>query len=112
MAITGITALSPVMPRQFQDLVRNVIEYEAVWDPDSVGSNGEQHEDVAIPGARLGDHVWVTIDIDVQNLDVVGHVTASDVVTLGLHNPSAGAVNLGSCNVHVVVLQFRHKHSD
>jgi len=97
--------------RQFQDVFHNILEYEAVWDPASVGSNGELHEDVAVPGARLGDMVMCNIDVDVADLDVVAHVTASDVVTVGLHNPTAGAVDLASCNLHIIVFQMTHRQS-
>jgi len=110
MTISSVVQLSPQMPRQFQDLVRDCIEYEALWNPASCPSNGEVHEEMTIPGAALGDMVLVSIDVDVQDLDVVAHVTAANTVTVGLHNPSAGAVDLAECNVHVVVLQLRHRH--
>ena len=111
MAITSVVQRTNSR-RQFQDVFNNVIELEAVWDPASVGSNGELHEEVAVTGARLGDIALISFDLDVADLDIVAHVTASDVVTVGLHNPGAGAVDLGSGNIHIVVLQLSHLHGD
>lgn len=95
---------------QFQLLFPSVIEYEAVWDPASVLSNGETHENITVPGAELGDIVLVSVDVDVADVDIVAHVTASDTVTVGVHNPTSGAVDLGQLNLHIFVLQPEHSH--
>ena len=109
MTIISVEAKSN-QRRQFVDVFHNVIEYEAVWDPDSVGSNGETHEDIDVLGAQLGDMVLVSLDIDIQDLHLVAHVTADDVVTVGLLNHTAGAVNLGSINVHILLFRPTHSH--
>jgi hypothetical protein len=109
MAVTSVVQVHNGRT-QWQHLVHNVIEYEAVWDPDSVNSNSAFHEDVTVPGATLGDIVWLSFDQDVEDVDLVSHVTAADTVTIGVHNPTAGAVNLGSGNLHIIVIQMRHRH--
>jgi len=105
-----ITAVQQVrdLPLQFRGVFTQVIEYEATWDPASVNSNSAQHETVAVIGAQMGDFVMASIDVDIQGLDLVAHVTSADVVTVGLHNPAAGAVDLGSCNLHIILLRPQH----
>lgn len=110
MAITSVVQRTNSR-RQFQDVFNNVIEMEAVFDPDSVNSNSEVHEEVAVLGARPGDLCMISFDVDVADVDIICHVTANDVITVGLHNPTAGAVDLGSGNIHIVVLQLTHLHS-
>jgi hypothetical protein len=95
---------------QFRGLVANVIEYEAVWDPANVGSNSFASESMTIPGAALGDMVLVNVDVDLQNLTLFGHVKAADTVDIHLSNNTAGAVNLPSCNLHIIILQLNHLH--
>ena len=96
--------------RQFVDVFTTVTEYEFVWDPASVGSNGEVHETVAIAGARLGDMCFLSVDTDWLLLDLNAYVSATDVVTIGIHNPTGGAINLASCNAHLIVMRPTHRH--
>ena len=93
---------------QFRAVFHHVAELEATWDPASVGSNSETHEDVTMPGATMGDMILCSIDVDIQGLDLVAHVTSPGVITVGLHNPGAGAVDIGSCNLHIVLLRPSH----
>lgn len=107
MAITAVQ-IHTNADEQFRGTFHHVAELEATWDPDNVSSNSEFHEEITVPGAVLGDMILVSIDVDVQKLDVVGHVTAPNTVTVGLHNSSQGAVNLASCNLHLVLLRPQH----
>ena len=107
MAITAVQKLSDA-PLQFRGIINHVIEYEATWNPDSVGSNGEFHESVAVPGAVLGDMVLVSIDVDQQDMDVHGYVESAGSVRVGINNATAGAVDLGPCNLHIIL--FRPVH--
>jgi hypothetical protein len=108
MAITS-TVIARRGAMQFRSLFEHVAEVEVHWDPDSVNSNSSYHEDVTVQGAELGDICWASVRADVQDLDLVAHVTADDVVTLGLHNPTAGAVDLGEVHTHVIVLRPTHR---
>lgn len=61
---------------------------------------------ITVAGAQLGDIVLVGPAIDVLDAVIVGSVTAADTVELTLLNNTAGAVNLGSQNVRLVVLRL------
>ena len=98
-------------PLQFRGLFRNVVELEAAYDPASVGSNATVTDDVAVQGVHLGDMVLLSIDIDIQDLVLTANVTATDVVTIVLANTTAGAVNLGPSNVHIICLRPYHSHN-
>ena len=93
---------------QFRGVFRDVEEYEAVYDPDSVGSNSTVTDTIAAPGAEMGDMVLVSVDTDLQGLILIGNVSSADVVTLTLANTSAGAINIGSCNVHIICMSPYH----
>ena len=107
MAITAVQKVQS-NPAQFRGVIDHVIEYEATWDPDSVGSNGEFHEDVTVPGCKMGDFVLVSLDVDQQNMDLHGYVKSAGTVRVGLNNPTAGAVNLGAANLHIICLRPKH----
>jgi hypothetical protein len=110
MAITSIVQIND-QPQQFRGVFNGVIEMEAVWDPASVGSNGQVEESVAVPGAELGDIVLISADLDLQELLLNGYVKAANVVDVVLHNTTAGAVDLGAMNFHLVLLQLNHRHA-
>lgn len=66
-----------------------------------IGSGG-----LNVPGAALGDIVLVGPGVDPVDAVLVGHVTAADTVEVTLLNNTAGAVNLASQNIRVVVLRI------
>jgi len=109
MAITNVHQLTN-MRRQFQGVFDTVIEFEAVYDPPSIASNGNTSDDITIQGAKLGDIVLMSLVIDIQNLMIGGYVSATNVVTINAHNPTAGAINLGSTDIHIIILRPYHKH--
>lgn len=111
MAITS-TNITRKGALQFRSLFRHVAEVEVMWNPDNVLSNGVFHEDVSVPGAKLGDMCMVSVRSDVQDADVSAHVTAADVVTLGIHNMTAGAIDLPEVHTHIVVLRPYHSDGD
>jgi hypothetical protein len=95
---------------QFQGLFENIVEFEARYDPPSVGSQATVAEDITIPSARLGDFVLLSIDADLQELVLTGNVVSANTVRIVLVNTLPGAIDLGIVNLHVVVLQPTHDH--
>lgn len=95
---------------QFQGLFEHVVEYEALVDPASIGSNSFIHEELDIIGARLGDFVMSSFEADLGNLTMEGHVSADDVLDLHFINNTAGAIDLAEGQVHIVLLRPIHMH--
>lgn len=61
---------------------------------------------LTVAGAALGDIVLVGAGVDVVDSALVGHVTAANTVEVTLLNNTAGAVDLASQTLRVVVLRI------
>jgi hypothetical protein len=61
---------------------------------------------LTVAGALLGDIVLVGNGVDVTDAALVGHVTSANTVEVTLLNNTAGAVNLASQTLRVVVLRL------
>ena len=75
------------------------------WDPASVGAGSSVSTTVSVVGAALGDHVVPSFSLSLSGLVLTAYVSATDVVTVVLSNPTAGAINLSSGTLRVRVLQ-------
>lgn len=95
---------------QFQGLFEAVVELEALYDPPSILSNGFDDETITTPGVEFGDFVLLSFEADLLSLDIHAHVKAKDTLSVHLHNPTAGTVNLAEANIHIVVLRPIHAH--
>lgn len=93
--------------QQFQGLFSECIVYTAALDlaNAAVGSGTFASSDITIPGAALGDFVLVSLGVDTVDTAIVGAVTAANVVTVTVLNNTAGAVNLASATVRIVVMK-------
>lgn len=93
--------------RQFPDVFKDVITYQGTLDlgDAATGSGTFASSDVTVKGAALGDFVIVSLGVDTVDAVVAGAVTAANVVTVTLLNNTAGAVNLDSTTVRIVVLK-------
>ena len=74
------------------------------WNPASIADGNEVAVDVTVPGAKLGDMVFVSPEVDVVDATVSATVTAANTVTIVLANNTGGGVDLSSAtwNVRVV----------
>lgn len=61
---------------------------------------------LSVPGAALGDLVLVAPTLDVTDAALDGQVTSAGVVEVTLLNNTAGAVDLASMELRVVVLRL------
>jgi hypothetical protein len=94
---------------QFAELVQNVSVYTATLNLGNAatGSGTFTSSDVTVPGVALGDVViGVSLEVDTVDAAVVGAVTAANTVTVTLLNNTAGAVDLASTTVRIVVLRL------
>lgn len=92
--------------QQFRGVFMDVIRYKGTLDlaNAATGSGTFASADVTVPGVALGDIVLgVSLGVDTVDAAVVGAVTAADTVTVTLLNNTAGAVNLASTTVRILV---------
>ena len=70
----------------------------------ATGSGTFASVDVTVPNVALGDIVLgISMGVDTVDGDIVGAVTAANVVTLTLLNNSAGAIDLASTTCKFIV---------
>ena len=82
----------------------------ATWDPGAITDLNHEAVDVTVTGAALGDKVFVTHSIDVADLQLLGTVTATNVVTAVLTNSGVGSPNMATGTVYCVVLSNSGQH--
>ena len=73
------------------------------WNPPSVANGDEYAEAVTVPGAELGDYVFVTSSADVFDMLMTATVTAADTVTVVV-SASGGAVDLPGSTLRIAVV--------
>lgn len=77
----------------------------ATWDPGSIAANASEEKEVTVTGAALGDLALCSFSLDITTLTLTCAVSATNTVTATLHNNGAGAVNLGSGTLTVLVFK-------
>lgn len=95
--------------QQFRGVFMDVIRYKGTLDLGNAatGSGTFTSSDVTVPGVALGDMVLgVSLGVDTVDAVVTGAVTAADTVTVTLLNNTAGAVNLASTTVRILVARI------
>lgn len=94
---------------QFTNLVDRVLVYTGTLDLGNAatGSGTFASADVTVTGVAFGDVViGVSLGVDTVDTAVIGAVTAANTVTVTVLNNTAGAVNLASTTVRIVVLRL------
>lgn len=87
----------------FEKTIDNVA---ATIDFASIASGaGATSNDIAVPGAKLGDIVFVTASIDTQGLQVFGWVSAADTVKVRAVNNTGSGVDLASATYYIKVVR-------
>ena len=86
-----------------------LLQGSATWDAGSIADGDEVAVDITVEGAKLGDFVLASLEIDVADLQLTANVTATDTVTLvlsntGSHTDGTSAVNLDSTTANVLVI--------
>lgn len=75
------------------------------WDPPSLNDGDKTSTTVTVNSASVGDFVMVSHQLSWQGVKAWGDVTASNTVTVYLHNETGGVVNIGSGTVRVMVFK-------
>lgn len=76
------------------------------WNPGSIADGNEEVQEVTVKGAKLGDFAFASFSLDVADLNLDAHVTATDTVTASLQNNTGGAIDLGSGTLRVSVTPY------
>jgi hypothetical protein len=99
---------------QFQDLYSDIFVYTATYDPGNAatGSGTFASSDVTVPGVALGDAVLsVSFSLDTVDAVLAAAVTAANTVTVTVLNNTAGAVNLASGTIRLVIAKHNSQIS-
>jgi len=84
------------------------VAFTDTWDPSSIDAAGYEAKDVTIPGAAVGDFVLLSLSTILTNdMILAGNVSAADTVTAILFNPTAGAIDIDSGTLSVLVFKSR-----
>lgn len=77
----------------------------STWDPPSIANGASAATTLTVAGAAVGDAVICSFSLPLNNLVMVGQVSAADQAEVRLINNSGGAVDLGSGTVRVRVIK-------
>jgi len=83
------------------------LKVSQVWAPAAVPSLGTVSTTVSVPGAALGDFAEMSLSIDQGGLMHWAYVSAANVVTVNLFNPSGASIEHASFTVNVLVFKAR-----
>ena len=96
MALTAITATLPVNgvkgPKQFQGIF-DVIPFKVTLEDDTVAASLASQVDVAVPGAELGDFVFISAPVDLVAAVLTAAVLSAGNITITYQNNNDGAAN-------------------
>lgn len=90
----------------FRGLFDQIFTYQGTLDPGNAatGSGTFASSDVTVPGVALGDMVLgCSFSLDTVDTAVIAAVTAANTVTVTVLNNTAGAVNLASGTLNLMV---------
>jgi hypothetical protein len=79
------------------------LENTATWNPPSIAAGASATVGLTVSDAALGDHVEASFSLSLAGLVLTAYVSAANAVTAVLHNPTGGAVDLGSGTLSVKV---------
>lgn len=78
--------------RQFNDVFTNQNSGSASVTPGAATTGITVTVAITVPGALVGDVVWVSAPAAIGNLTMTGEVTAANTVTIKFANTTAGSL--------------------
>ena len=89
----------------YDDAFSEFDNWTAAYDPPSIAAAGVATTTVPAPGATLGLPVTVSFSLPLGGVVASAHVSAADVVTVTLTNPTVAPIDLPSGDLFVRVVQ-------
>lgn len=78
----------------------------ATYNPPNLGGgSGYTSTTVTVTGAALGDFAIASFSLSLQGLQITASVTATDTVTVTLHNETGGALDIASGTLAALVIK-------
>lgn len=101
--------MSKMQSRQFQDVFPSVVVHrETGVNLASLADGAGSSTTITVNGVALGDVVLgVAFGVDLSGMTVTAYVSAANTVTVRAQNESAGAVDLASTTVTLVVAKVK-----
>lgn len=89
---------------QFRGLFSDTWEVQCTLDAGSVSNGATDTDTVTVPGVALGDIV-IGFSFGVSEAGLVkrAYVSAANTVTIVTYNPTAGAINLASTTLNLII---------
>lgn len=82
--------------------------WSVTWNPASIAAGSYEAVSVTVPSAEVNDFVVASLDTMLTNsMQLTAHVSADDTVKVVLFNPTAGAINLASGTLQLLVFKSR-----
>ena len=72
------------------------IEGELIYNPPSIAASSSITTTISLTGANLGDFASCSFSLSLTGIVATAYVSASDVITIVLFNPTASAIDLAS----------------
>jgi hypothetical protein len=79
---------------------------EQAWNIGDLAINAEASVDVTVSGAKLGDFVLASMDIDLEQGTLLAQVRAANTVEVTYINTSADPTDLPAATLRVKVVAF------
>lgn len=104
--------MSTSQKRQFNDIFQNFSAGSAALTPGALTTNTSGASTVAVPGAAVGDVVFVSSSVaQTAGIQVTGQVYAAGVVSIVFSNTSAGSLTPVAATYTVVACTLDPKMS-
>ena len=84
------------------DAYKQIAQYfegTATYDAPAIASMGSTTTTITVTGAVLGNYAHVAFGISLQGIVATAYVSAANVVTIVLFNPTGAAIDLASTTV-------------
>lgn len=86
----------------YNGIIKGFFYKEAVVDVASIDDGNEAANEITVNGVALGDLViGISCSIDIIDLGLEAHVTATNTVTMVTSNNTGGTLNLGSATFRI-----------
>lgn len=79
---------------------------EAAWDIGDLASGAEASTTVSVPGAVMGDFVFLSADIDLEEGSLYGQVVSAGTVEAVYINSAEDPTDLASFTLRVKVVHY------